>query len=104
MEENRFIETTIFGEKYKLLSTIENQGKLLKIIAFVNEKIESLHEKFPKYSKEKIAILTSLNLADELFNQTRAQETAKEEQVKVEKKIQEIIDLFSHTENLSIKK
>ena len=67
MESPQYVEVTIFGEKYKLVSTYKDHERILKIARLVDDRMESLSRRFPSYSKAKIAILTSLNLADELF-------------------------------------
>lgn len=67
MNDDQFVEVIIFGERYKLVSTYKDQERILRIASLVNERMESLSKRFPSYTKAKIAILTSLNLADELF-------------------------------------
>jgi len=77
MDTSQFVEVTIYGEKYKLVSTYKDKEKILKIAALVNDRMESLSKRFPAYSNSKIAILTSLNLADELFKLHQDQEKIK---------------------------
>ncbi len=67
MDSSKYTEVTIFGEQYKLISTYKDQERIQKVANLVDERMESLSKRFPSYSKAKIAILTSLNLADELF-------------------------------------
>ena len=67
METPGYVEVTIFGEKYKLISTYKDQERISKIANLVDDRMENLSKRFPSYSKAKIAILTSLNMADELF-------------------------------------
>ena len=76
MEDSPFIEVKIFGEKYKLLSNYQDREDLLKVAHLVDEKMENLYRRFPKYSKKKLAILASLNLADELFRMYKDREIA----------------------------
>lgn len=78
MDLSQYVEVTIFGEKYKLVSSYKDQERILKIASLVDERMESLSRRFPNYSKAKIAILTSLNLADELFKQHSDQEKSTE--------------------------
>lgn len=78
MNNPQYIEVTIFGEKYKLISSYKDQERILKITTLVDDRMESLAKRFPAYSKAKIAILTSLNLADELFKLHSEQDKTKE--------------------------
>lgn len=78
MDLSQYVEVTIFGEKYKLVSNYKDQERIIKIAKLVDDRMESLSRRFPNYSKAKIAILTSLNLADELFKQHSDQEKSTE--------------------------
>lgn len=78
MDSPQYVEVTIFDEQYKLVSSYKDQERIIKIAKLVNERMNSLARRFPNYSKAKIAILTSLNLADELFKQHSDQEKSME--------------------------
>ncbi len=90
MDSPQVLEVTIFGEKYKLISTYKDQERILKIAHLVDDRMESLAQRFPKYPKAKIAILTSLNLADELFRLHGDQE-------KTNDKVDSILSFLDHT-------
>ncbi len=86
MDNPRYAEVTIFGEKYKLVSTYKDKERTFKVSKLVDDKMEGLSARFPDYSKTKIAILTSLNLADELFR-------AYSEYDKLKERIDRLIDI-----------
>lgn len=62
------IKLKILGSEYTINSD-ENQEYMLKVINFINDKVEEVRsiDKLNKLSNEKISILTSVNVADEFF-------------------------------------
>jgi cell division protein ZapA len=62
-----YIEVSIFGKAYKLKASPENEPYLKRIAKFVDERMSSAHKDNHTFSPTKIAVLTALNLADELF-------------------------------------
>lgn len=90
MDHSQYTEVNIFGEKYKLISTYKDHERILKVAGLVDERMDSLSKRFPNYSKAKIAILTSLNLADELFR-------VYSDQDKVSLKIDQLLNIISQT-------
>ncbi len=62
-----FVEVSILGSRYKLKSTPEETPYLESLAKFVNDKMIMAQRKNPNFKLSKIAILTALNLADELL-------------------------------------
>lgn len=62
----QYEEVEIFGEKYRLVSDHESD-RLRHVASIVDDKMHAISSRHPNYSKTKVAILVSLNLADELL-------------------------------------
>ena len=67
MKENKQIEVEIFNQKFLLTSEKENAERLQEVALFVDQKMRDIYKSTNLSSALKIAILTALNLADELF-------------------------------------
>ena len=67
MKHLGYIEVSIFGKAYKLKSSPETEPYLKRIAKFVDERMSSAHKDNHTFSPTKIAVLTALNLADELL-------------------------------------
>lgn len=65
MSDNK-IEITILNEKYTLKG--DSDHRVMKEAAnMVNKKMEQLHSLYPRLSVNRLAILTALNIAEELI-------------------------------------
>lgn len=64
--DKKSITVQIGGLEYSL-KTDENPEEVTKVIRFVDEKIRNLTENTSVTSQTKIAVLTALNIASELF-------------------------------------
>ncbi|MBC7189674.1 cell division protein ZapA [Candidatus Aerophobetes bacterium] len=63
------MKVTIYNREYNLkASTKEDEFSLKQIAAYVDQKFREIASSVPDKNFEKICILTSLNLAAELFN------------------------------------
>lgn len=62
------IRVNIFGSEY-VLKASENQEYIINIAKFVDEKMRAIDKANAINSKSKVAILTALNIAEELFEE-----------------------------------
>ena len=68
MENKNLVQVQIFGHSYTIRGEAE-QSYILDIAAYVDRKMREITEKLPVASLSKVAILASLNIADELFKE-----------------------------------
>ncbi len=80
MDKKR-VKVIIYGEELKLKGSM-NLSYMQKIAEFVDLKMKELSKTSPRLNHQKVAVLTCLNLTDELF---KLQEDLKE----LEKMIEE---------------
>jgi len=76
VEDKGVVQVDIFGSQYTIKKGAEDPSYIARVAAYVDQKMREINEKLPVASVSKVAVLTSLNLADELFKE-------REEQVKV---------------------
>jgi len=60
------IHVNIFGDEYSIKGDVDVETTR-KVAEYVNNKIRETHEKSASHNKLKIAILSALNIAGELF-------------------------------------
>lgn len=77
MDGKNLVQVSIFGHSYTIRGEAE-QDYILGVAAYVDRKMREITEKLPVASLSKVAILASLNIADELFKE-RAQREAREQ-------------------------
>ena len=65
MEEN--IKVKIFNNEFVLRSSESGPEETIEVAKYVDKKMKEIAEKTSLVSTSKIAILTALNIADELF-------------------------------------
>ena len=68
MEPKNVVNVQIFGHTYTIRSEAE-QTHILDVAAYVDRKMREITDKVPVASLSKVAILASLNIADELFKE-----------------------------------
>ncbi len=68
MEDTHITTVTIFGRDYKIKG-IADETYILEMAKFVDEKMRELSDTAQLPSTERVAILTALNIADELFQE-----------------------------------
>jgi cell division protein ZapA len=71
VDTRNVVQVQIFGHQYAIRGEA-NQEYILDVAAYVDRKMREITEKLPVASLSKVAILASLNIADELFKE-RAQ-------------------------------
>ena len=68
MEDTHITTVNIFGRDYKIKG-IADENYILEMAKFVDTKMRELSNTSQLPSTERIAILTALNIADELFRE-----------------------------------
>ena len=68
MDEKNVVRVEIFGTAYTIRGE-ENQEYIREVAAYVDSKMREINDRLPVASLAKVAVLTSLNLADELFKE-----------------------------------
>jgi cell division protein ZapA len=79
MDAKNLVEVQIFGHSYTIRGEAD-QDYILNVASYVDRKMREVTEKLPVASLSKVAILASLNIADELFKE-RAQVASREQQL-----------------------
>ena len=79
MDSKNMVQVQIFGNSYTIRGEAD-QAYILSVAAYVDRKMREVTEKLPVESLSKVAILASLNIADELFKE-RAQREQREQQL-----------------------
>jgi len=78
MDTKNVVQVQIFGHSYTIRGEAD-QEYILKVAAYVDEKMREITEKLPVASLSKVAILASLNIADELFKERLRRERQDEQ-------------------------
>ena len=76
MVAKNVVQVEIFGQSYTIRGEA-NQEYIMEVAAYVDRKMREITERVPVASLSKVAILASLNIADELFKE-RARREAEE--------------------------
>ena len=79
MDSKNLVQVQIFGHSYTIRGEAD-QAYILEVAAYVDRKMREITEKLPVASLSKVAILASLNIADELFKE-RARQQAESQQL-----------------------
>jgi cell division protein ZapA len=66
MSEGRVIPVEIHGQRYPIRSTLD-QEYVARLAAYVDEKMRAAADSAPTGDSVRLAVLTALNIADELF-------------------------------------
>lgn len=74
MVAKNVVQVEIFGHSYTIRGEA-NQEYIMEVAAYVDRKMREITEKLPVASLSKVAILASLNIADELFKERTRRET-----------------------------
>lgn len=68
MEKERLVEIKVFGQMYTVKSDAE-EDHVQEVARYVNEKMEEVLKKTKSVSTLNVAILTALNIADDLLRE-----------------------------------
>ncbi len=74
-EDQNVIKVQIFGGEYNIRGQADPEY-IAEVARYVDSKMREINEKLSVASLGKVAILASLNLADELFKERRDKELA----------------------------
>ncbi len=76
MEDNgQIVKIAIFGQDYPIRASVEDAEYIRDIAQFVDSKMREIDDTMKPSSTLKIAILTALNIADELMSLKRERDT-----------------------------
>jgi len=67
--ESKSVKVKIFGTEYPLRGESEEMTK--QVAKYVDEMIHNVHEKIPEQSPLTIAVLSALNITEELFRERK---------------------------------
>lgn len=67
MAESKSIKVKIFGSEYPLRGESEDLTK--KVAGYVDEMINTIHDKIPEQPPLTIAVLSALNITEDLFKE-----------------------------------
>ena len=73
MDAKNVVQVQIFGHSYTIRGEAD-QDYITSVAAYVDRKMRDITEKLPVASLSKVAILASLNIADELFKERSLRE------------------------------
>ncbi len=73
MDDRSVVQVDIFGSQYTIKKGSEDPEHIIRVAAYVDQKMREINEKLPVASVSKVAVLASLNLADELFKERDVQ-------------------------------
>jgi len=68
-DEKGVVNVDIFGSQYTIKKGSEDSDYIVRVAAYVDQKMREINERLPVASVAKVAVLASLNLADELFKE-----------------------------------
>jgi len=89
MEQNgQVVKIAIFGQDYPIRANVGDEEYVRTIAQYVDEKMREIDETMRPSSTMKIAILTALNIADELMSLRNEQ---KESMVDYQEKIDKLV-------------
>jgi len=81
------VKVKILDKTYALRAT-KSPEHLQQVAAFVDERLKELKESMPDISTAKLAVLTSINIADDLFS---AAPTGEDETLDLRRKVHSLI-------------
>jgi cell division protein ZapA len=73
-DSGRVVKVSIFGHSYPIRAKVEDEKYIRDIAKYVDEKMREIDEAMKPNSTMKVAILTALNIADELMTMRRDRE------------------------------
>lgn len=73
-DDGRIVQVEIFGQQYPIRTTLQDEEYVKRIARYVDGKMREIHQSMRPDSSTKVAILTALNIADELFSERGEQD------------------------------
>ena len=68
-DQGGVVQVDIFGSQYTIKKGSEDSEYIARVAAYVDQKMREINERLPVASVSRVAVLASLNLADELFKE-----------------------------------
>jgi cell division protein ZapA len=68
-DQGGVVQVDIFGSQYTIKKGSEDPEYIARVAAYVDQKMREINERLPVASVSRVAVLASLNLADELFKE-----------------------------------
>jgi cell division protein ZapA len=99
MGKERLVEIKVFGQTYTVKTDAE-EDHIQEVARYVNEKMDDVLKKTRSISTLNVAILTALNLADDLLKEKEKREDLLREIEMKSKDLAEKIDLRLNGEEL----
>ena len=99
MGKERLVEINVFGQTYTVKTDAE-EGHIQEVARYVNEKMEEVLKKTRSVSTLNVAILTALNIADDLLKEKEKRVVLLKEIEMKSKDLAEKIDLRLSGEEL----
>ena len=78
MDAKNVVQVQIFGHSYTIRGEAD-QDYIMGVAGYVDRKMREITDKLPVASLSKVAVLASLNIADELFKERARQQTQSRE-------------------------
>ena len=78
MDAKNPVQVTIFGQSYTVKGE-DDRAYVLEVAAYVDRKMREITGRLPVAPLAKVAILASLNIADELFKERARQQAQSQE-------------------------
>src|SRR5512134_3722326 len=91
MDAKNVVQVQIFGHSYTIRGEAE-QEYILGVASYVDRKMREITEKLPVASLSKVAILATLNIADELFKERARREKLERELTDRAARLNEMLD------------
>jgi cell division protein ZapA len=91
--EKSSIKVTIMGSEYALKSEVDSEY-VQELAAYVDQKMRKLADGSPVHAPLKIAVLTAVNISDELFRLKRKYDQMVKEIESTSQEITENVDTF----------
>jgi cell division protein ZapA len=79
LDPKSLVHVQIFGHSYTIRGEADQQY-ILGVAAYVDRKMREVTERLPVASLSKVAVLASLNIADELFKERAAHDQGDDQQ------------------------
>jgi cell division protein ZapA len=91
--EKSSVKVNIMGMEYALKADV-NPDYIQELASYVNNKMQRLNSGAPTYTPLKIAVLSAVNISDELFRMKRKYENLVKEIESTSEEITEKLDQF----------
>jgi cell division protein ZapA len=91
MDAKNVVQVQIFGHTYTIKGEADHDY-IMGVAAFVDRKMREVTEKLPVASLSKVAILASLNIADELFKERDLRQNHEEQVSRRTERLNAVLD------------